>query len=109
MADSVIVKYTYAGDANLDGAAVVHFVAQPAIAEPADDLAHAGLGIVLDVPHVVDDRVVARTPDERTPIVLVRVLPRVRKVIVAPGAVPAAMLRQNGVPVHDVALSRQKF
>jgi glycosyltransferase involved in cell wall biosynthesis len=30
-------------------------------------------------------------------------------VCLAPGAVPAAMLRQNGVPVHDVALSRQKF
>jgi glycosyltransferase involved in cell wall biosynthesis len=30
-------------------------------------------------------------------------------VCLAPGAVPAAMLRQNGVPVHDVALSRHKF
>lgn len=27
----------------------------------------------------------------------------------APGAVPAAVLRQNGVPVHDIALSRQRF
>lgn len=30
-------------------------------------------------------------------------------VCLAPGAVPAAVLRQNGVPVHDVALSRAKF
>ena len=30
-------------------------------------------------------------------------------VCLAPGAVPAAVLRQNGVPVHDVALSRQRF
>ena len=30
-------------------------------------------------------------------------------VCLAPGAVPAAVLRQNGVPVHDVALSRQQF
>jgi glycosyltransferase involved in cell wall biosynthesis len=27
----------------------------------------------------------------------------------APHAVPAAVLRQNGVPVHDIALSRQRF
>ena len=30
-------------------------------------------------------------------------------VCLAPGAVPAAVLRQSGVPVHDVALSRQRF
>ncbi len=30
-------------------------------------------------------------------------------VCLAAGAVPAAVLRQNGVPVHDVALSRHKF
>lgn len=30
-------------------------------------------------------------------------------VCLGPGAVPAAVLRQNGVPVHDVALSRKKF
>ncbi|HEY7643372.1 MAG TPA: glycosyltransferase [Steroidobacteraceae bacterium] len=30
-------------------------------------------------------------------------------VCLAPGAVPAAVLRQSGVPVHDVALSRKKF
>ena len=30
-------------------------------------------------------------------------------VCLAPGAVPAAVLRQSGVPVHDVALSRTKF
>jgi glycosyltransferase involved in cell wall biosynthesis len=27
----------------------------------------------------------------------------------APNAVPAAVLRQNGVPVHDIALSRRRF
>ena len=30
-------------------------------------------------------------------------------VCLSPGAVPAAVLRQNGVPVHDVALSRKRF
>ena len=30
-------------------------------------------------------------------------------VCLAPGAVPAAVLRQNGVPVYDVALSRKQF
>jgi glycosyltransferase involved in cell wall biosynthesis len=30
-------------------------------------------------------------------------------VCLAPGAVPAAVLRQSGVPVYDVALSRKKF
>jgi glycosyltransferase involved in cell wall biosynthesis len=30
-------------------------------------------------------------------------------VCLAPGAVPGAVLRQSGVPVHDVALSRAKF
>jgi glycosyltransferase involved in cell wall biosynthesis len=30
-------------------------------------------------------------------------------VCLGPGAVPAAVLRQSGVPVHDVALSRKKF
>ena len=30
-------------------------------------------------------------------------------VCLAPGAVPAAVLRQSGVPVHDVALSRKRF
>src|SRR5215217_466003 len=30
-------------------------------------------------------------------------------VCLAQGAVPAAVLRQSGVPVHDVALSRQRF
>ena len=37
--------------------------------------------------------------------------PRVKAQVVclSPGAVPAAVLRQNGVPVHDAALSRQRF
>ena len=30
-------------------------------------------------------------------------------ICLAPNAVPAAVLRQSGVPVHDVALSRQRF
>lgn len=30
-------------------------------------------------------------------------------VCLSPGAVPASVLRQNGVPVHDVPLSRQRF
>lgn len=30
-------------------------------------------------------------------------------VCLSPGAAPAAVLRQNGVPVHDVALSRKRF
>ncbi|HEX2492416.1 MAG TPA: glycosyltransferase, partial [Steroidobacter sp.] len=30
-------------------------------------------------------------------------------VCLSPGAVPAAVLRQNGVPVHEVALSRKRF
>lgn len=34
---------------------------------------------------------------------------KIQVVCLAAGAVPAAVLRQNGVPVHDVALSRHKF
>jgi glycosyltransferase involved in cell wall biosynthesis len=30
-------------------------------------------------------------------------------VLLSPGAAPAAVLRQNGVPVHDAALSRKRF
>ena len=52
-------------DPDLDGAAVVHFVAQLAVTEAADDFAHAGFGVVLDVFHVARDRVEARAPDER--------------------------------------------
>ena len=44
--------------------------------------------------------VLARMPKQRV---------KTQVVCLAAGAVPAAVLRQNGVPVHDVALSRQKF
>ena len=52
-------------DRDLDRAAVVHLVAQAAVAEAADDFAHAGLGVVLDVAHVAHDRVAARARDQR--------------------------------------------
>lgn len=42
----------------------------------------------------------ARMPKQRV---------KTQVVCLASGAVPAAVLRQSGVPVHDVALSRQKF
>lgn len=44
--------------------------------------------------------VLTRMPKERV---------KTQVVCLAPGAVPAAVLRQSGVPVHDVALSRKRF
>jgi len=44
--------------------------------------------------------VLTRMPKERV---------KTQVVCLAPGAVPGAVLRQSGVPVHDVALSRTKF
>ncbi len=44
--------------------------------------------------------VLTRMPKERV---------KTQVVCLAPGAVPSAVLRQNGVPVHDIALSRKNF
>ncbi len=40
------------GDAHGDHLAIVHLVAEAAVAQPADRTAHAALGVVLHVTHV---------------------------------------------------------
>jgi glycosyltransferase involved in cell wall biosynthesis len=63
--------------------------------------------------HVVSSAAVAASLQQSLLMPVLTRMPKQRVktqvVCLAPGAVPAAMLRQNGVPVHDVALSRQKF
>jgi glycosyltransferase involved in cell wall biosynthesis len=73
-------------EANLRQIRILHVVSSAAVA--------AGLQQPLLMP------VLTRMPKQRV---------KTQVVCLAPGAVPAAMLRQNGVPVHDVALSRHKF
>lgn len=73
-------------EANLRQIRILHVVSSAAVA--------AGLQQSLLMP------VLTRMPKQRV---------KTQVVCLAPGAVPAAMLRQSGVPVHDVALSRQKF
>jgi glycosyltransferase involved in cell wall biosynthesis len=63
--------------------------------------------------HVVSSGAVAASLQQSLLMPLLTRMPKQRVktqvVCLAPGAVPAAVLRQNGVPVHDVALSRQNF
>jgi glycosyltransferase involved in cell wall biosynthesis len=73
-------------EANLRQIRVLHIVSSAAVA--------AGLQQSLLMP------LLTRMPKQRV---------KTQIVCLAPGAVPAAVLRQNGVPVHDVALSRQRF
>lgn len=73
-------------EANLRQIRILHVVSSTAVA--------AGLQQSLLMP------LLTRMPKERV---------KTQVVCLAPGAVPAAVLRQSGVPVHDVALSRQKF
>jgi glycosyltransferase involved in cell wall biosynthesis len=73
-------------EANLRQIRILHVVSSAAVA--------AGLQQSLLIPLLI------RMPKQRV---------KTQVVCLAPGAVPAAVLRQNGVPVHDVALSRTKF
>jgi glycosyltransferase involved in cell wall biosynthesis len=73
-------------EANLRQIRILHVVSSAAVA--------AGLQQSLLMP------VLTRMPKQRV---------KTQVVCLAAGAVPAAVLRQNGVPVHDVALSRQRF
>jgi glycosyltransferase involved in cell wall biosynthesis len=73
-------------EANLRQIRILHVVSSAAVA--------AGLQQSLLMP------LLTRMPKERV---------KTQVVCLAPGAVPAAVLRQSGVPVHDVALSRSKF
>ena len=67
----------------------------------------------LRVLHVVSSGGVAGALQQSLFMPLLTRMPKQRVksqvVCLSPGAVPAAVLRQNGVPVHDVALSRQRF
>jgi glycosyltransferase involved in cell wall biosynthesis len=73
-------------EANLRQIRILHVVSSAAVA--------ASLQQSLLMP------VLTRMPKERV---------KTQVVCLAPGAVPAAVLRQSGVPVHDVALSRKRF
>jgi glycosyltransferase involved in cell wall biosynthesis len=73
-------------EANLRQIRILHVVSSAAVA--------AGLQQSLLMP------LLTRMPKERV---------KTQVVCLASGAVPAAVLRQSGVPVHDVALSRTKF
>src|SRR5687768_2107474 len=73
-------------EANLRQIRILHVVSSAAVA--------AGLQQSLLMP------LLTRMPKQRV---------KTQVVCLAPGAVPAAVLRQNGVPVHDVALSRKQF
>jgi glycosyltransferase involved in cell wall biosynthesis len=73
-------------EANLRQIRILHVVSSAAVA--------AGLQQSLLIPLLI------RMPKQRV---------KTQVVCLAPGAVPAAVLRQSGVPVHDVALSRTKF
>jgi glycosyltransferase involved in cell wall biosynthesis len=73
-------------EANLRQIRILHVVSSAAVA--------AGLQQSLLMPPLT------RMPKERV---------KTQVVCLAPGAVPAAVLRQSGVPVHDVALSRKQF
>jgi glycosyltransferase involved in cell wall biosynthesis len=73
-------------EANLRQIRILHVVSSAAVA--------AGLQQSLLLP------LLTRMPKERV---------KTQVVCLAPGAVPAAVLRQSGVPVHDVALSRTQF
>jgi glycosyltransferase involved in cell wall biosynthesis len=63
--------------------------------------------------HVVSSAAVAASLQQSLLMPVLTRMPKQRVktqvVCLAPGAVPAAVLRQSGVPVHDVALSRQRF
>jgi glycosyltransferase involved in cell wall biosynthesis len=67
----------------------------------------------LRVLHVVSSGGVAGALQQSLFMPLLTRMPKQRVksqvVCLSPGAVPAAVLRQNGVPVHDVALSRLRF
>ncbi|HJY36027.1 MAG TPA: glycosyltransferase, partial [Steroidobacteraceae bacterium] len=63
--------------------------------------------------HVVSSAAVAASLQQSLLMPVLIRLPKQRVkaqvICLAPNAVPAAVLRQSGVPVHDVALSRQRF
>lgn len=63
--------------------------------------------------HVVSSAAVAASLQQSLLMPVLTRMPKQRVktqvVCLAPGAVPGAVLRQSGVPVHDVALSRQRF
>lgn len=67
----------------------------------------------LRVLHIVSSGGVAASLQQTLFMPLLTRMPKARVkaqvVCLAPGAVPAAVLRQNGIPVHDVALSRSGF
>jgi glycosyltransferase involved in cell wall biosynthesis len=67
----------------------------------------------LRILHVVSSAAVAASLQQSLLMPLLTRMPKQRVkaqvVCLAPGAVPAAVLRQSGVPVHDVALSRRRF
>jgi glycosyltransferase involved in cell wall biosynthesis len=73
-------------DANLRQIRILHVVSSAAVA--------ASLQQSLLMP------VLTRLPKQRV---------KTQVICLAPNAVPAAVLRQSGVPVHDVALSRKRF
>jgi glycosyltransferase involved in cell wall biosynthesis len=73
-------------EANLRQIRILHIVSSAAVA--------AGLQQSLLLP------VLIRLPRERV---------KTQVICLAPNAVPAAVLRQSGVPVHDVSLSRKRF
>jgi glycosyltransferase involved in cell wall biosynthesis len=63
--------------------------------------------------HVVSSAAVAASLQQSLLMPVLTRLPKQRVktqvICLAPNAVPAAVLRQSGVPVHDVALSRKRF
>jgi glycosyltransferase involved in cell wall biosynthesis len=63
--------------------------------------------------HVVSSAAVAASLQQSLLMPVLIRLPKQRVktqvICLAPNAVPGAVLRQSGVPVHDVALSRQRF
>jgi glycosyltransferase involved in cell wall biosynthesis len=67
----------------------------------------------LRVLHIVSSGGVAASLQQTLFMPLLTRMPKARVkaqvACLAPGAVPAAVLRQNGVPVHDIALSRRRF
>jgi glycosyltransferase involved in cell wall biosynthesis len=82
----IFARTSIVSEANLRQIRILHVVSSAAVA--------ASLQQSLLMP------VLTRMPKQRV---------KTQVVCLAPGAVPAAVLRQSGVPVHDVALSRKRF